>query len=68
MDKSDVIAARDEARRFLDRVEPVLDTFQWIDFKGVGGGYWRINDTRATSALKRASMDLTRALVKVRKS
>jgi hypothetical protein len=52
-----IATARGEARRFIKIADAAI--------AALGGQY---PDTRATAAAKRASMDLTRALVGVRKS
>ncbi len=63
MDKKDIYVAEVEARRFLDRV---------ADFKGrlktddEFVKYWHITGYAETGALKRASLDLTRALSRLR--
>ncbi len=60
-------AARDEARRFLDKVDAAHAAFKWHPFKNEQGGYVTNHDTKSTAALRRASMDLTRALAELRK-
>jgi|GEM_PF-3863768 len=49
--------AREEARRFIQRADVAIATLRTDS-----------PDSRATAAAKRTSMDLTRALVGVRKS
>ena len=51
--------AIDEARRFIDRAEKAKRELCTNDYAWVG--------TKETAAAKRASMDLTRSLVSVRK-
>lgn len=50
--------AQNEARRFIAKADAAIKTLRDAQYP----------DTRATAAAKRASMDLTRALVGVRKS
>lgn len=59
--------AVDEAKRFIERAQLARDAMEFQRFGNAQGGYWNVTDTRATAALKRASMDLTRALVAIRK-
>lgn len=56
-----------EAKRFLERAEKAGRGFEWREFANSSGGYWRNDDTTATAAAKRASMDLTRALADLRR-
>jgi len=67
MTPEQIKAAEIEAKRFLARVKAAKDAFTYRTFTAGGGGYWSNDDTRATAALKRASMDLTRALAELRK-
>lgn len=68
MTRDQIDAAEQEAQRFLERITAARDALEFRSFnKGVTGGYWSNNDTRATAALKRASMDLTRALADLRR-
>lgn len=66
MTHDDIDLACEEARRFLERADAARAAIkrEMSDH----GGYWWNTDTRATAALKRASMDLTRALVAIRRS
>lgn len=50
--------AKEEARRFIVKADAAIKTLREA----------QCPDTRATASAKRASMDLTRALVGVRKS
>jgi hypothetical protein len=59
--------AQADAERFIARCEAAKAAFQFRKFKDGTGGYWANEDTKATAALKRASMDLTRALVPIRR-
>lgn len=57
-----------EAKRFLERAEKAERGFEWRENARLSsGGYWRNDDTTATAAAKRASMDLTRALADLRR-
>lgn len=68
MNRDQIDAAEQEAHRFLERVTAARDALEFKHFnKGIQGGYWTNNDTSATAALKRASMDLTRALADLRR-
>lgn len=58
MNASTIKKARDEARRFLALVQPALDHKE---------GEARIWPSPDCSALRRASMDLTRALADLRR-
>lgn len=60
-------AAEAEAKRFLARCGAAKDAFTYHRFVDDTGGYWSSDDTKATAALRRASMDLTRALADLRR-
>lgn len=66
MTPEDLDVAIAEAKRFIERAERAKQVFNWHSFTVGGGGYFENSDTRATAAVKRASMDLTRALVAIR--
>lgn len=55
-----LIAARDEANRFLKRVDAVLNELNF--------GEDRTTQSAATGAVRRSSMDLTRSLAELRKA
>jgi hypothetical protein len=59
--------ARLEASRFLEKCQAAEEAFFWREFTNSTGGYWSNTDTKATAALRRASMDLTRALADLRR-
>lgn len=60
MKENAIIEAKAEAERFLKRVEALMnDPFDWPKMR------W---GSANTGAVKRASMDLTRALAKMRRS
>lgn len=74
MKRSDVIAAREQARRFADLCDQLLDEkaqtydadkqqYRLVDWQGT----WQIAG-KVSGAQRRASMDLTRALSKMRNS
>lgn len=67
MKPSDLDIAIAEAERFIERAKLARHAFSWHEFKDAGG-YFVVDDTKATAAVKRASMDLTRALVAIRRS
>jgi hypothetical protein len=56
-----------EAERFLARCKAAKEAFSFHKFDDGTGGYWSNDDTKATGALRRASMDLTRALADLRR-
>jgi hypothetical protein len=57
-----------EANRFIERAQAARDALEFRPFKAlVTGGFWIVTDSRATAALRRSSMDLTRSLVAIRK-
>ncbi|WP_037473865.1 hypothetical protein [Sphingobium sp. ba1] len=58
MNAASIKKARDEAKRFMALVQPALDHEE---------GEARIWPSPARSALRRASMDLTRALADMRR-
>ena len=64
MTESKVKQAMAEATRFLDRANEVLAEHPVISLKEEVGTYW---PSKETAALKRASMDLTRALAAMRR-
>lgn len=66
MKHDDIDLAEREAKRFIARCQAARDALEFVPSNF--GGYTTNNDTRATAALKRASMDLTRALVAIRRS
>lgn len=68
MTRDQIDAAEQEAMRFLERVTAARDALEFVPYERTPGGFYRNNDTRATAALKRASMDLTRALAALRRS
>lgn len=60
MTEAAIIEAKTEAERFLKRVEALMnDPYDWPRVA---------NGSSRTGAVKRASMDLTRALAKMRRS
>lgn len=65
MKRQTILMAQDEAKRFLKLIPPAMnhylreDTREWTDYLVTGN--------KDTAALKRASMDLTRALAEMRK-
>ncbi|BEV00107.1 hypothetical protein [Novosphingobium olei] len=61
MNIEDIKTAEAEANRFLERVEAAKAAFKNHN------GHWWNHDTTATAALRRASMDLTRALAQLRR-
>lgn len=67
MDPKLIDAAREECNRFLSRVNAAEDAFKWRKFSATSGGHWVNENTKATAALRRASMDLTRVLAALRK-
>ena len=62
MKENSIIEAMAEAKRFLKRVETLMnDPYDWPNLRlGIGSAN--------TGSVKRASMDLTRALAKMRRS
>jgi hypothetical protein len=60
-------AAREEVKRFLARTKAAEDAFEYVPFTGRPGGFYAIRNTKATAALRRASMDLTHALADLRR-
>ena len=63
--KHNVQAAIEEAKRFLARAEENLNMMEVVINDDPPFKYVRV-DGKANAAMKRASMDLTRALAKVR--
>jgi len=65
MDKERIKAAEDEAKRFLSRVTA------WRKaqgtYEGHGGHRFSLDTPKQGGALRRASLDLTRALAEMRK-
>ena len=61
MNRADIVAARKEARRFLDLSGKAMDELNARDPK-----YDWASGTAVSGALRRASMDLTRSLAKMR--
>lgn len=65
MTPTTITQAVTEARRFLERAE------QWHEAQGTGkwddGTEYRISTPKQDGALRRASMDLTRALAEMRR-
>lgn len=68
MNPDKINAAAEEARRFLDRVDAAANAFTFQKFGDQYGGYYSNTNTVATAALRRASLDLTRALAELRKA
>lgn len=67
MKQEDLIKAKKEALRFIEAADEALDkSFYWHEFANSAGGFVCTKNHQYTAAAKRASMDLTRALVKVR--
>lgn len=64
MDLAKLNTAIVEAQRFLDRAETLRSTCSTFPF---GGGTEIDGDTKQTASVRRASMDLTRALADLRK-
>lgn len=69
MKLADIETAEAEAKRFLSRVKAAKAAFVFHKYNANirEGGYHSNEDQKATAALRRASMDLTRALAQVRK-
>ena len=65
MTRDDIELAEAECQRFLVRCKAAKDAMTFRSFNN-NVGFWDV-DTRATAALKRSSMDLTRALVAIRR-
>ncbi len=65
MDRDKLNIAIAEAKRFLERAKAA--DLEYLKFGNRAGGYWRNNDTKATGSIRRASMDLTRALADLRR-
>ena len=65
MTKESLNSAIAEAKRFLEKAEAV----EWRELKMVyGGSHYYVESGVVAAAGKRASMDLTRALAKMRSS
>lgn len=67
MNRDQIDAAVVECNRFLERATDARDVLSFVPFDSRNGGYWSNDDTTKTAALKRASMDLTRALADLRR-
>ena len=70
MNKQHILDAIDEAKRFIKRAEENLAAVEEERVSSSTGQpytYYRVNG-QANAAMKRASMDLTRALAQVRRS
>lgn len=63
MNKDTVIEAKAEVNRFLKRLEELEKTGNYKE----GKGYSEVGYCPESAALRRASMDLTRSLAKLRK-
>ena len=66
MKTEDIIEAEQEAKRFLKRLKEVKQSFSNKDAFSKNTDYKWIRGCKETGALKRSSMDLTRALAKMR--
>lgn len=63
MNKETIIEVEAEAKRFLDRLKKLKETDRYkADY-----AKYDVGGTPESAALKRASMDLTKALAKLRK-
>ena len=62
-----ITQAANEARRFLDRVDAALGDIE-VSMDISGSEYESYVGNKGTAALRRASLDLTRALVSLRQS
>lgn len=67
MNLNTIEVAEAEAKRFLSKVKAAKDAYQYRRFADDTGGFYTNEDTKATAALRRASMDLTRALAEMRR-
>lgn len=61
MDEANIVVAITEARRFIHKAQAAQQRFREDQYTSIRG-------SPETAAAKRASMDLTRALAKLRKS
>jgi len=66
MRPSGIKKAEIEAKRFLERVKELRDTDQLPKIV-VEGEDWYLSGSKETGAIRRASLDLTRALAAMRK-
>lgn len=68
MKREDLETARKNALRFIATADEALEkSFVYHRPNGNHKGFWSTDSHQYTAAAKRASMDLTRALAKVRK-
>ena len=67
MGPGDIDVARAEAERFLDRCDEAKAALVMRKCNDGVHSFVTNENTKATAALKRASMDLTRALVELRR-
>lgn len=67
MTKEEIELAEAEAKRFLARCKAAKEAFTFRKFNDGSGGYWSNENTVATAALRRSSMDLSRALSAMRR-
>lgn len=67
MNPDKIRRARDEAKRFLDKTDAAEAAFRFNRYADGDGGYFSNEDQKSTAALKRASMDLSRALSELRR-
>jgi len=65
MQKINIIEAEQEARRFLKRIKALKDSQEMTNEKTYNFRVFT-DPSKETGAVKRASMDLTRALAKMR--
>lgn len=66
MNINTVKSARTLAERFIRKADAILDNLGGEDEPSEN--HWPITGTKETGALRRASLDLTRALAEMRKS
>ena len=66
----DIATARNEAVRFIERADRLLDAEEALrqEMTAKGRSYWTqpIDGSKLSGAVKRSSMDLTRALADMR--
>jgi hypothetical protein len=72
MDTKKLNLAIEEAKRFLDRAKELGDLIseedkKWKEAKAKGEHYWTGSNPKESGAVRRASMDLSRALSDLRK-
>jgi hypothetical protein len=72
MDTKKLNTTIEEAKRFLDRAKELKDLIseedkKWKEAKEKGEHYWISNNPKESGAVRRASMDLSRALSALRK-